>query len=477
MRWCVVVLCLASVTAMAQDKKESALGGELRREGERVGDSCSFSFKAFPMCGYTLFTDHPLHIAAGSLPPQNGFGLGGAFVWTKNTRNWRLSWDVDAVAATSGGAWRAGGYMKMIHTPHPKQSPIEVVTPGTAAATNAKSETKDTAPFTHPYTVFNLYAQSISLNKINYFGEGNDSTLAGASLFGMTQTIVGANAIKPVYGVAAIRKLNLALMGDVNGRFVSVRGKHGQSVPSIEALYSDATAPGLRTQPAFVQMSQGIRIKPDTGDYLKLNYMGKFEEFFAPSNSTNSFLRWTIDLDHTFNLYESQTVAGASDRLGPDSCDHVNERCPKYATTRNLSGFIGARLLLSESITSATSFVPFYFQQTLGGQDINSQLTLGSYQDYRFRAPNLLLVQGYVEHSIWGPFGLKVMADGGRVAVNRGDIGFNHFRHSYAAGLTLRAGAFPMVSLMFAWGGPEGHHNIFNMNSSLLGGGARPLLD
>ena len=485
MRWCVVMLCLASMASVAQeqtqnnDQKENALRGELRREGERVSDSCSFSFKAIPMCGYTLFTDHPLHIAAGSMPPQNGFGLGGAFVWTRNITNWRLSWDVDAVAATSGGAWRAGGYMKMVHTPHPKEgSPIGVVEPGAGGTppSNAASNTNNQV-FTHPYAVFNLYAQAISLNKLNYFGEGNDSSLAGASLFGMTQTIVGVNAIKPVYELAALHKLNLALLGEINGRFVSVRGDHGQSVPSIETVYGDTTAPGLSTQPAFVQMAQGIRIKPATGDYLKLNYAGKFEEFFAPSNSTNSFLRWTIDLDHTINIYKFQKVAVASDRLGPDSCDHVNERCPKYATTRNLTGFLGARLLLSESITSATNFVPFYFQQTLGGQDINGQLTLGSYQDYRFRAPNLLLVQGYAEHSIWGPFGLKFMADGGRVATTRGDIGFNHFRHSYAAGLTLRAGAFPMVSMMFAWGGPEGHHNIFNMNTSLLGGSARPPLD
>jgi len=76
-----------------------------------------------------LFTDHPLHIAAGSMPSQNGFGLGGAFVWTKNTRNWRLSWDADAIGAISGGAWRAGGYMKLIHTPHPTKPVIEVVIP------------------------------------------------------------------------------------------------------------------------------------------------------------------------------------------------------------------------------------------------------------------------------------------------------------------------------------------------------------
>jgi|SRR5579862_6653958 len=477
MRWCLVALWLASVAALAQDPQESALHGELRREGERVGEACTFNFKAIPMCGYTLFTDHPLHIAAGSLPAQNGFGLGGAFVWSKNTRNWRLSWDVDAVGATSGGAWRAGGYMKLIHTPHPKQPQIEVVT-STGGSAKASDKTKDVAPFTHPYTLFNLYTQTISLNKLNYFGEGNDSSLAGASLFGMTQTIVGANAIKPIYEWAPIRKLNLALLGEINGRFVDIRGKDGESVPSIYAVYTNATAPGLSSQPGFVQMAQGIRIKPDTGDYLKLNYMGKFEEFFAPSSSTNSFLRWTADLNHTFYLYgNAKTATTNTDEHGPDSCAHVNDKCPEIPHTRNLSGFITARLLLSESINSATSAVPFYFQQTLGGQDINGEMTLGSYQDYRYRAPNLLLLQESFEHSIWGPFGFKFMADEGRVAVTRDDLGFSHLRHSFAAGFTLRAGAFPMVQLMFAWGGPEGHHNIANMNNSLLGGSARPLLD
>ena len=86
MRWSVVVVCLVSLAALAQDPQESPLHGELRREGERVGEACNFSLKAIPMCGYTLFTDHPLHVAAGSMPPQNGFGLGGAFVWSKNTR-------------------------------------------------------------------------------------------------------------------------------------------------------------------------------------------------------------------------------------------------------------------------------------------------------------------------------------------------------------------------------------------------------
>jgi hypothetical protein len=141
-----------------------------------------------------------------------------------------------------------------------------------------------------------------------------------------------------------------------------------------------------------------------------------------------------------------------------------------------LNGSIGVRLLLSESMTSGTSAVPFYFQQTLGGADLNGAQSLGSYRDYRFRGPNLLLLQENFEHSIWGPFGLKLMADQGRVALTRSDLGFSHLKHSFGAGLTLRAGGFPMVSMMFAWGGNEGHHNIASMNSSLLGGSARPSL-
>jgi hypothetical protein len=472
MRWTViVVLCVASTCALAQ---EGMLQADFRRESERLSDACKgFSLKGIPGCAIELFTDHPLHIAAGSMPPQNGFGVGVAFVTARNTRNWRLSWDVDAVGSFTG-TWRAGGYMKLVHTP---SQTIKVVMPASGEE-GQPAKPKKPKLAVHPYTIFNLYAQSISLNKLNYFGLGSDTPLAGASVFGMSQTIIGGSAIKPVYELSAIRKLNLSLLGELNGRFVNIEGEHGQSVPSIEALYTNATAPGLNSQPGFIQLGEGLRIKPVIGDHLELNYMGNFQQFFAPSSSQNSFLRWTVDLNHTFYLYGyTQSAPKNTEGNGPDSCAPAGEKCPEVSHSRNLNGSIGVRLLLSESINSASSAVPFYFQQTLGGSDINGALALGSYQDYRFRAPNLLLLQETFEHSIWGPFGLKFMADQGQVALTRGDVGFNHFKHSFAGGLTLRAGGFPMVSMMFAWGGPEGHHNIFNLNTSLLGGSARPNLD
>jgi hypothetical protein len=225
-----------------------------------------FHLQIHPDVWLYLFTDHPPHIAAGSMPPQNGFCLGGAFVWTKNTRNWRLSWDFDAVGATTGGAWRAGGYMKLIHMPHPKQPQIEVVTPMSGESAKANDKSKDSAPFTHPYTLFNLYAQSISLNKLNYFGEGNATTLAGASLFGLTQTIVGANAIKPVDEWATIRKLSLALLGEINGRFSRQDGAIG-SVDRNSVYKRDRAGP---EQPAGIRATR-------PGNSYQARYRGLFE--------------------------------------------------------------------------------------------------------------------------------------------------------------------------------------------------------
>jgi len=469
-----VALSLASSCLFAA-AQESALHADFRGEGDRITSSCEITtFKSVLGCGVELFTDHPLHIAAGSMPPQNGFGAGVAFVGGENTTNWRTSWDIDAVGSMNA-SYRAGGYLTMIHTPPVEIHVVHPVVPGTSNSEPRKPVTPPS--FVHPYTVINLYAQTISLNELSYFGLGNHSALPGQTAYGMTETVAGISAIKPVFEWPAIRKLNLSLDGEMNGRFVALRGNNNEAVPSIEALYTNITAPSLNSQPPTVQFGEGLRIEPELGDRFQINYRGIFEQYAASADSHQSFLRWTVDLNHTFSLYgHTQSQATAASNHGPDECAELSQTCPSVSYSRNLSGSIGVRLLLSESATSSANSVPFYFQPTLGGSDINGQTMLGSYQDYRFRAPNLLLLNGSFEHSVWGPFGFAFTADQGKVEINRSDIGFDHLKHSFAAGLTIRAGGFPMVTVMFARGGHEGDHTIFTMNSSLLGGSTRPSL-
>jgi hypothetical protein len=455
MKAAAVALIAFTIAAQAQ---ESKIHSDFRREGEELKQNCrQGGMQPIFECVQTIFSGYPLHIAMGSIAPQNGFGTGLAFVEHTALERWRLSWNADAVGSTNA-SWRAGVYMKAIYaTPTPIT--VDTDTPGHTAKSNL---------VVREYPVMNAYAQTTSLNTINYFGMGPTTSRSSEALFGIRETIVGANAILPV-----VPRWNLSVFGELNGRFVDIRDSRSSSTPSISQTYTDATAPGLVSQPAFFQAGEGIRLRPELfADHFQLNYQVTYQQFVAPG-SRFSFQRFTADLGHQFPLY-GRTQVAARDTNGPDECGSGirDRKCP---VVMNRSGSIGLRLLISESFTSGGNIVPFYFQPTLGGSDINGNQLLPSYHDYRFRAPNLLLFRASFEHSIYGPLGLQFMFDTGKVAAKRGDIDFNHLAHSFAGGLTLRAGGIPAVSLLFTTG-TEGSHNILMMSNSLLGGSARPSL-
>lgn len=462
-RLCVlhVFFLLLGMTLSAQETK---LGADIRKERESLSSSCG-SFSGILGCAETLFTGHPVHIAVGSIAPQNGFGAGPAFVahWTPN-ESWRLSWDVDAIGSING-SWRAGAYMKAIFTP-----PKKVVKKRGRHSNNPQpDDTED--------PVFHLYAQTISLNKIGYFGLGPNSLESGRTFYGMRETIPGINVWWPIYQPP---KIELSLFGELNGRLVTIRPITGQPSPSIEQLYTETTAPGLTTQPGFLQQGEGIRFKTKSAflsDRLRLNYLALYQQFWAPADSQFAFQRLTTDLSHQYALHSTTKTYLPRYQNGPDECSESVDKPACPAITENLDGSLSFRFFLSGSFVPTGHVVPFYFQPTLGGSDINGNATLPSYQDYRFRAPNVMLLRETFEHSIWTlPIGFAFMADQGKVGLTRGDLGSNPWIHSFAAGLTLRAGGFPQVYLLFAWGGKEGTHTIANVNTSLLGGATRPSL-
>jgi hypothetical protein len=457
-------------------------------EFAKFTDSCnSFQFSKIGSCAELLFTGHPVHIAVGSLAPQNGFGAGLALVGViPPTESWRPTWNADAVAAPNG-SWRAGMYFKFVHTPDFK-----------TIVHHGKPKIKSNLTELPEHTVVNLYAQAISLNKLTFFGIGSGTSEAGRSNFGMREVIAGANVVKPFAG-----KLNFSMLGEMNGRFVDIRQSVGNGSPSIETLYSDATAPGLTTQPGFLQFGESARMRPIVwDDRLHFNYQASFLEFVAPGNSRFSFERFNLDLSHDFAIYASTTrIPVQRDPNGPDECSIARfdefpgcaldkkeqiQNCEKDKSkrpeecktiSRDLQGSIGFRFVLSKSIVPSGNTVPFFFQPTLGGSDINGNPSLSSYQDYRFRAPDVLFLRESFEHSIWNlPIGFTLMADEGKVALTLGGLGSSRWIHSYSAGLTLRAGGFPQVYLLFSWGGNEGTHTIANVNTSLLGGTSRPSL-
>jgi hypothetical protein len=93
------------------------------------------------------------------------------------------------------------------------------------------------------------------------------------------------------------------------------------------------------------------------------------------------FQRLTIDLGHEFALYRKTTrLLDSRVSDGPDDCalgPVTHPECPK-AFVRNLEGSIALRFFTALSTTPGENSVPFYFQPTLGGADINGNSSLSS---------------------------------------------------------------------------------------------------
>ena len=461
-----VLLCmLAAVPSPAQN--ESRMHRDFRVEGEALKSCTKLNFGSLTDCGQTLVMGQPMHIAVGSLSPQNGFGAGLAFIEHKNfASEWRDNFDIDALATTNG-SWRAGGYVKAYRL---SGGGIHM---NTGTATAAKTALFTSAP------LFNFYSQSTSLNHIDYYGLGPNTVRTAHATFGFSENITGASAILPIGGAVSPAKLSVAL--ELNGRFPSIRPGPIDE-PSITRRYTDANTPGLTRQTGYLQPAEGLRMQPAFfKGHLRLNYFANFQQFVAPSNSAYSFRRWTGDFTHVIPLYNFFPTR-ATQYNGPDDCTGPGGKgsarpCPPVSLTQRLEGSITLRAFLSESFAERGSRVPFYLMPTIGGSDIDGTPMLASYPDYRFRGPDLLLFQGTLEHSIGKlPVGALFSAEGGKIALRRNDIGLEHLRHTFSAGLTVHAGGLPVISFVYAWGGGEGNHPIASVSPTLLGGSSHPSL-
>lgn len=463
LRTLLLLSLLTTTAALAQD--ESRVHSDFRREAEALAPCKTFSFGNTVDCAQTLFTGQPLHIAVGSLAPQNGFAAGLAFVEHKNYANeWRMTFNTDAVASENG-SWRAGAYIKAYRLAGPKKIGV---TYGPAPV--------EKQPFFHVAPVFNFYAEATSLNQIYFYGLGPNTLPSGASVFAMTETIGGGNAILP------LGRGGVSILGEVNFRVPVLRGNHHESAPSIETLYTEATAPGLTVQPSFLEPSLGLRIQPELFQQsLRLHYLLKAQEYYPVGNTSYSFRRWTTDFGHEFPLNSKVHLTAPSDQNGPDSCaPDAATKCPsptKVSSAINHEGSINLRLLMVGSSARAGNAIPFYFDPTIGGSDLDGQSILSSYPDYRFRSPNLILFRETIEHAIPKlPLGAYFGVDQAKAPLLRNEINFNGLKRSYTVGLTVHAGGLPVVNLLFSWGGKEGNHTALNVSDTLLGASARPSL-
>jgi hypothetical protein len=463
-------LLVPTLLRQAPAGHQSQLGAEFALQSTRIAGACHAQLSSLFKCPVEFVTDHPLHLAVGSLAPQNGFAVGPAFVTHRYSDAHDLSWNADAVRAP-GGSWRAGVYFKAVLTPVAETVVVPIET--SAAETPADL-------VIHPYPIIDAYAQTMSLGTVFFYGLGPDTRKADQSAFGMQETVVGTHVIYPLAGTRAFRALNLSVTGEVNGRFIDLKdADRSKKVPSLAALYDEQTAPGMSAQPAFVQFGEGVRIKPGLlGQRLHFNEALSFAQFVAPSDSHYSFRRWTVDLDQEFSIYRTVMTDASRDTHGPDDCSATlgDAPCPPPSVSHNRYGSVGFHLYASDAMAGAGSAVPFYFQQTLGGSDIDGNRSLSAYDDYRFRGSKVFVLRESFEHYLYGVVGVALAAAQGTVAAPGAPSRLGNLKRTTEAGLSFRAGGLPMAYVTWGWG-PEGHRLIAVVNTSLLGGGSRPKLN
>jgi hypothetical protein len=120
--------------------------------------------------------------------------------------------------------------------------------------------------------------------------------------------------------------------------------------------------------------------------------------------------------------------------------------------------------------------VPFYLQETVGGSDIDNVAALRGFQDYRFRALNLFVIQTQYERRLLhavkegstastirraaGALGVLGFYDAGEVALKASDLSFGSLRQSFGFGLTFWSGDKVFFRAYVGLGSGEGLHTF-----------------
>jgi hypothetical protein len=225
------------------------------------------------------------------------------------------------------------------------------------------------------------------------------------------------------------------------------------AAPQIRSAYMEATAPGLTFRNDFLRYEPYLffRIPSHKSFFTRIRAGYAFYEAMGDSRFT--FGRLSGNSQTSIPLWlPSHGTPFTRKWLGQSWLP--NTICPSLRSGARCSmGDLSLIAMVTASYTSAISSVPFYFDQTLGGSDINGNDTLRAFGTYRFRGPNSVLFQAEYRHPVWGPVGLLSFYDTGKVALLRSDLSFDHLRHDIGLGLYFHAGNREIARIYMGFGG------------------------
>ena len=246
--------------------------------------------------------------------------------------------------------------------------------------------------------------------QIEYFGLGNSSRASDKSGYRFQNT--------DVLGFATVRAASWL---SVSGRFgaiprprLSAPSGPRVAVPSTIDLFSDASAPGILTQPSFLHGD--VLVAADLRDHKGHPTGGGLYQVSAAVYS---------DRDggtYSFRRYEADAAQFVP--LG----------------TRRWILALHARAAFSDA--SSGHVVPFYLLPSLGGKN-----TLRGYFDYRFHDNDMEAFNAESRWALMTHVDAAVFADAGEVAHRVADFDLRRAKTSFGAGLRVHNATATLIRL------------------------------
>lgn len=300
-----------------------------------------------------------------------------------------------------------------------------------------------------------LRFRTMDAREQDFYGLGPSTTRSGLAGYGLilSETYAGVN--QPVSPWSTI---------GFDFSFLQPRVTSSTSdEPQMRTLYTEATAPGLTVRDDFARYEPYVtfRVPAQRSTFTEIRIGYAF--YHALGDPRLSFERLSGTSKTTIPL----EIPNPSHNTPSNRTGLANFLCP---TVRNASrcsmGDVTLTALVSAAYTSAGSQVPFYFDSSLGGTDMDGNDVLRGFAQYRFRAPSAVLFQVDYRHPIWRPVGLLSFYDMGKVVQQRSDVSFAQLRHDIGIGLYLHAGNRELARVYIGFGTGEPARPSFKPSTS-----------
>ena len=411
-------------------------------------------------CTEAVFSQDDYHFTLASLPPSNGFGPGlvliKKFRGTVGTPAREYAVDLSVTGAvTTNSSWFAGG--DLIWVP-----PLPYKADNSVAGGQRLGKLKSTSRAS-----MHLSAWHRTIRTLYYYGNGSASPNT-QYVFAQDDTSFDATARMPLTrwltatGESEIRSTTLPASSDP---------------AAVSANFPVSSTPGISAQPLYLHNSAGVKTvftpragkplqalpkqnDPHFQSLLLFNLSNNFAYHWQQpaDGSPYAFRKFVYDGDETMVFHQVLRNFFPADRHPV-----VRYICQgnKRTDECNFGQFdVKARLVLTQ--TSSGNQAPFYLQPTLGGTDIDSRVTLRGWDNYRFRAPDLSLIQFEYGVPVYDPIGVFVFYDAGTVGNSVSDLAVTQFRQDAGVGLFVRLRGHMVTQTFYAFG--AGHGGNWNYN-------------